>query len=69
MAASNVSLERRSRVLRGALERQSKVRYHLIGPQLWHLFSFSFSILSFPLLLEIAASLDRFPDLLFFLLL
>lgn len=31
-------------------ERQKKDQYHLITPQLWHLFSFSFSILFFPLL-------------------
>lgn len=62
------NLERRSRVL-GA-ERQRKDQYHLIMPQLWHLFSFAFSILSTPQnsLLEIATSFERFPHLSYFLL-
>lgn len=44
---------------------QRKGEYHLITPQLWHLFSFPFGILFFPLLLEIATSLERVPHLLF----
>lgn len=51
--------------IKSALESQRKGEYLLITPQLLHLFSFSFSILFFPLLLEISTSLERVPDLLF----
>lgn len=60
------TLERRSRVSGGTEGRRRKGQYHLITPQLWHLFSFSFSILFFPLLHEIATPLEKLHDLFLF---